>query len=190
MNQEESYNEWIKGKETEIKKHRASIRVLKEEIAGHKKDLLRLQYPGLSESIYRALGKPQDYERLKPKQMEFEIKRLSGEEVDRDLLRKVLACVKEHGILCAEDIHYKTKPCAITAKEFSELYRQLEAMIGDRMVEKDGSFSECEAYFEYEGFKFIWNLVVGQGSIATLVAHDHNDKAWAFNEDLKIEIPS
>lgn len=169
--------------------HRNTIQWLEGTLKNRQTELLKLQYPGFLEEGYKELVKGEDFDRLQESHIRTRLKRLCGEELDRERLRKAVDYLRSKGAIDEDDLCYGVvKDCPITAKEFRNLFRQLEDMAGDRIHEIPSSFSMFTAYFEYDGFRFSWHLTVGQGSICDLRStFDPVDNP--FREDLKITIP-
>jgi hypothetical protein len=175
-----------------IKECNRKVKVLKQKILDEQARMVRLRLPGLPEHVYEQITvEYADYQKKNPAQLERWIRELKGDEIDRAVLKRVVVYLEKHGILDDEDLKYKmTKDRSVTLEEFEELFGQLEGMGGSRIVEQNKhGFPMFTGYFEYDGFKFIWDLMLGQGSASALMSAAHNPKRFPFLEDKKIVIP-
>jgi hypothetical protein len=114
-----------------------------------------------------------------------EKKKLDESTLESVGIEKVLKAVKKHGNLSDDSIAYGLHDdLEITCDEFMELFNYLEHVYGDSAKDFKNMFLEQGLYFEYDGYKFVWHLIIGQGSICSLIDfyEFHND----FSEDEKI----
>ena len=75
----------------------------------------------------------------------------------------------------------------ITIQEFMDVFNYLDKVAGDERIEISDSFPITNCYFTYKGKKFIWNLIVGQGSSCSLFVYGSNDYEWRDDYNIVIK---
>jgi hypothetical protein len=102
------------------------------------------------------------------------------------LFDKVMKELSEKLHLNDETISYHKEKYNITIEEYMDVFHYLETISKDEKFLSDESFPQSYAFFTYKGKKFIWDLLVGQGSSCSLYVYGYNNTQWV--DDLNITI--
>jgi len=121
-----------------------------------------------------------------------------------DLLNKVLACLRlsENGVVDLEDISCDPNT-SITCDEFMSVHQWLAKAVEfelekPRFVRSD-YFDEWRIFFNFSGYRFIWRMSVGQGTLFQLLsaARFVDNKDWPsekmpmrYEEDFEVVLES
>lgn len=122
------------------------------------------------EKIMEELKKPVTKEQALE---QFKKAGLIPEPIDWAVIKKVLTALKDgpqHSVDC-ENIRYTPKKFSFTYDEFKKVFRWIEdyAEPRDKIIESaEDRFPTFGAYFTYDGAKYYWNLMIGQGSSISL----------------------
>ena len=137
--------------------------------------------------------------------------------INYDILERVLQDLmsKKEGVIDSLDLSYSPENYSFTLEEYNLLFRSLENYVGGvcESFEKDQQHSQTEGRFkpeyehtneyfpdarisfEYNGYKFIWRLLIGQGSARMLFDGKKESKNWPskkfplkFDENKKVII--
>lgn len=94
------------------------------------------------------------------------------------VLEKVVAHLKKTGYVDGENILYFPEDYKFTATQYRNLFEELgrKSTSFKYSQTKPGNFPESLAYFKLRNFKFIWRLLIGQGSAYQLREPDKNLK--------------
>jgi len=91
-------------------------------------------------------------------------------------------------IIDDEDITYFSDKFSFSLKEFHDLHSYLEQMYSDHSESNSEScFPEYRMYFEYEGKKFIWRMLHGQGTACQFLRGNANYDDWSSSWPMKFE---
>ena len=126
-----------------------------------------------------------EIKRMSPEEFEKEILHLNGR-MTQELFDKVMNELFNKLILNDESISYHENDYSISWQDFSDVFHYLEVIAGEDKYDISNSFPYTQASFEYKGIKFIWDLLIGQGSSCSLYVYGYNDEQ--FREDKKIII--
>ncbi len=106
-------------------------------------------------------------------------------------LTNVVDFLKTSSYIDEEDIRYFPEKYPFSNKDFKDVFCFLEAQARENyhdVTDITDKFPEYRAYFKFAGVKFIWNLMIGQGSALTLFRHDHKPDLIPYREDLEIKL--
>lgn len=97
---------------------------------------------------------------------------LIPEPINWDVIRKVLSALRDgpnHSVDC-EDIAYNPKKYSFSSEEFKNVFKWIEDYAEGREAVREikGHFPEYETHFIFEEAKYVWNLMIGQGSATSL----------------------
>ena len=85
-----------------------------------------------------------------------------------------------------EHMAYFPNEFPFTRDEYMEVFYHLDKISEGRQYEVPNAyFPETFAYFNHQGTKFIWRLLIGQGSACQLFPAE-NDRSFEFNDELEI----
>ena len=101
-------------------------------------------------------------------------------------LSKVVNFLNTRPFIDSEDITYYPKDFPFRAQDFRDVFKYLETQAKDKMQSSKGDvFPECLAYFNLAGTKFIWRLLVGQGSATQLILANNNHE---YKKEFEIKL--
>lgn len=109
-------------------------------------------------------------------------------EVGKANLENVVSFLKTKPYIDEEDIRYFPDNYPFSNKIFQDVFKYLEKRAGNDIHDVTDYFPESRAYFNLNGFKFIWNLMIGQGAALTLYRHDHNPDIIPYMENREIKL--
>lgn len=104
--------------------------------------------------------------------------------INYDLLERVLRDLNgiKEGAFDSEDVAYFPEKFNFTQEEFNTLFESLDIYVGGRdaspFFDHSNEFPDSRIYFEYKGYKFIWRLLVGQGSSCQLYDAKKEHEDW------------
>jgi hypothetical protein len=82
---------------------------------------------------------------------------------------------------------YFPEEYSFTKEEFKEVFMYLDNTYAEKYAEEiPGMFYESKMYFIYGDRRFIWRLMVGQGSSLQFILEDSTSDNWKFKEDKAI----
>jgi len=106
----------------------------------------------------------------------------------RDKLAQIVDHLSNVDYLDDENIAYNEKDYPFSRRDYSDVFRYLEQQAGNRIkAGKADIFPEYLAYFNLGGTKFIWRLLIGQGSACQLF-RDDNDRNFPYDESLETKL--
>lgn len=103
-----------------------------------------------------------------------------------ELFDKVMRELSEKLFLNDEDIFYHKEDYSITPEEFIDVFHYLDTISDGQKMSEYISFPQSYAYFTYKGKKFIWDLLIGQGSSCSIYVYGYNDIEWV--DELNVTI--
>lgn len=105
----------------------------------------------------------------------------------KELLERVLNHLKTRGFIDNEDVAYFSQEHPFTAEEYDQIHSFLEQQVSDvwtnELYDYSTCFEEKQIFFEYNDFKFVWRVLVGQGTALQLISADNYTKT--FEEEKK-----
>jgi len=93
-------------------------------------------------------------------------------------INEILDAIKELGAIDREDVVYRSEEFNFSKEEFDDFFEYLEIINNPSYTSKYSSFPEERKYFEYNGFKFIWRMIVGQGTACQLLKIRKSSEIW------------
>lgn len=106
----------------------------------------------------------------------------------RNKLAQIVNHLSNVDYLDDEHIAYFEKNYPFSRQDYSDVFRYLEQRAGDRIKSgKADIFPEYLAYFNLGGTRFVWRLLIGQGSACQLL-RDKNDHDIPYDESLETKL--
>lgn len=106
----------------------------------------------------------------------------------KNKLAQVVGHLTTVDFLDDENIAYNEKDYPFSRQDYSDVFRYLEQQAGNNIKSgKADIFPEYLAYFNLGGTRFIWRLLIGQGSACQLF-NDDNDRDFQFDESLETKL--
>ena len=103
-------------------------------------------------------------------------------------LQAVVDSLKEHPFIDVDYVWDKPEDYKYSVQDFRDVFQYLETKAGDHIHNGDCEhFPEFFAYFNLNGSKFLWRLLIGQGSALQLISADYEHiHEYAFDENKEI----
>lgn len=106
----------------------------------------------------------------------------------KNKLAQVVGHLTTVDFLDDENIAYNEKDYPFSRQDYSDVFRYLEKQAGNNIRSgKADIFPEYLAYFNLGGTRFIWRLLIGQGS-ACQIFKDENDRDFPYDESLETKL--
>lgn len=89
-----------------------------------------------------------------------------------------------------EDIDYNPENFPFSRQDFRDVFNQLEELAGVKLkfIDNGHGFPEYVAFFNYNGVRFVWRLLIGQGSATQLMLADSNKFDIEYDQTLEVAI--
>lgn len=100
-----------------------------------------------------------------------------------ELADKIVSELKKHSVIGLDDVQYNPEKFAFNEEEFKKFVKVLDKLGDPHETSADSYFPEYKSYFHYKGIRFIWRLLIGQGSVYQLYINEKD-----YNRDKEINL--
>ena len=91
---------------------------------------------------------------------------------------KILKAVNEKESISSEDIAYLPDGYDFSRVDFDNFFEYLNVVSEQCYASEYSTFLERRRYFEYNGLKFIWRILSGQGTSCQLLKAQETEAVW------------